>query len=241
MDFQDAEDCLYTEDCVTCLQRKHCVWSSEDFVPCRMIGDFEELPEYFVRSSLDCGITNDNIAGVNGSTSATDYSLLVVFLAVVTNFRSQCIRTDGSTLPVAWMKNGCRIIFNEFNLFDGTEKQFIELTRVCLNTPFQSTNKMEMRNYKIIFVSHLGFVLGVCKPEGLQEVNENWFYTIGNDNVPNINANTSVCEFSTKPSGPTTNFPQRVDYPVAVFLLRHEKKLCLRRLNYLMLDPNFVH
>ncbi|CAG7725292.1 unnamed protein product [Allacma fusca] len=146
---------------------------------------------------------------------------------------------DGSTLPVASMKNGCRIIFHELNLFDATEQQFIALTRVCLSTPFQSTNKIKMRNYKIIFVSHLGFVLGVCNLEGLQEVNENWFYTIGNDNVPNINANTSICDFSTKPSGPTTRFPQGADYPVAVFLLRHEKKTVLEKIKLLNVGSEF--
>ena len=136
------------------------------------------------------------------------------------------IRT-AKDIPGKFIANkNCRVIISELNAYPPGGAQFIELMRVCTPTPKNVFNVVMEGKYKLAFIDHSGFLIGVCalKKLAYQRTGEYIFYVVGGDLLEHSDMHFRECEFATDADYYSSNLmPHANKAPVAVMLVHHPK------------------
>ena len=115
-------------------------------------------------------------------------------------------------------------------MFPGGGYQFVEIIRVCHPEPKNVFNVNMDKKYKLIFVDHSGFLVGVCNLKGEAKrrstSGKQVFYVIGGSKVKNVDMSLRECEFAADTdSYAQDNLPESSKAPIAAILVYHPKGL----------------
>lgn len=146
-----------------------------------------------------------------------------------------------SDIPRPFLANKqCRLIISELNIFPGGGTQYIELMRVCSPEPTNVFNVNMEKKYKLIFMDHSGFLVGVCdlKNEAYRRTAKFLFYVIGGSAVKNVDMPLNECDFAEDvDTFSSNNLPDPIKAPIAVALVHHPKG----SLSWLSLRKHSLH
>ena len=129
--------------------------------------------------------------------------------SMCTNYRFNCgaIRLKASDTPGGSLNDGkCRMIINEANLYPNGGYQFVELKKVCEIHFKPKQFPVTMKFYKLLFISHDGFLLVACTLEGKAVVNSkagDIFYVLSRDTTADGNMDYHKCNFPADNNGVT--------------------------------------
>ena len=130
-------------------------------------------------------------------------------------------------IPPPFLANkNCRVVISEINIYPGGGSQFIELMRVCYPEPKNVFDIILEKKYKLIFVDHSGFLVGVCdlKNKGTRRDGKHVYYVVGGSRVKNVDMSLKDCDFAQDvDSYDAVNFPDSNKAPIAVMLVHHPR------------------
>ena len=136
------------------------------------------------------------------------------------------IRT-ADDIPKRFIANkNCRVIISELNVFPAGGSQYVELMRVCTPSPKNVFNVVMGGKYKLAFIDHSGFLIGVCtlKKEAFRRSGAYIFYVVGGSAVPEADMKFEECDFADDADYYSPNLMPYADKaPVAVALVYHPR------------------
>ena len=98
--------------------------------------------------------------------------------------------------------------------------------RVCHPEPKNVFNVNMDEKYKLAFVDHSGFLVGVCnlKSEASRRNGKFVYYVIGGSQVKNVDMTLSQCEFAQDADNyDMNNLPDASKAPISVMLVHHPR------------------